>query len=111
MPARRSRRIVRTVCGPRGGFVVGELRGGVRAYALVDGGVALVRHRSRDIDLVVEIFGPRRASDPPASLAPRLRGPLRVLDLGGNIGLFAGFALQRYDVRAITSFEPDPENA
>lgn len=98
---------------------MGELRGGVRAYALAQGdsaalgrgGVALIRHRSRDVDLVVEIFGPRRAYEPPESLEQRLRGPLRILDLGGNIGLFACFALQRYDVRAITSFEPDPENA
>jgi FkbM family methyltransferase len=98
------------VLRPRSGFLVGELRGGIRAYALTGGGAALVRHRSRDIDLVVEIFGPRRTYEPPATLASRLAGPLRVLDLGGNIGLFAIFALQRYDVRGITSFEPDPEN-
>jgi FkbM family methyltransferase len=129
MPGRRSRQIVRAVrrhpvrrrlrrtrlaaaaLRPRSGFLVGELRGGTRAYAVAGGGVALVRHRSRDIDLVVEIFGPRRAYEPPASLASRLAGPLRILDLGGNIGLFAIFALRRYDVRVITSFEPDPENA
>ena len=129
MPGRRSRQIARAVLRhplrrrlrrlrlaaaalrPRSRFLVGELRGGIRAYALPAGGIALVRHRSRDIDLVVEIFGPRRAYEPPASLAARLAGQLRVLDLGGNIGLFAIFALQRYDVRAITSFEPDPENA
>lgn len=96
---------------PRSAFLAGELRGGVRAYALADGGVAVIRQRSRDIDLVVEIFGPRRAYEPPASLSQRLAGPLRILDLGGNIGLFAAFALQRYDVCEITSFEPDPENA
>jgi FkbM family methyltransferase len=96
---------------PRSAFLVGELRGGVRAYALAKGGVAVIRHRSRDIDLVVEIFGPRRAYEPPESLVRRLAGPLKILDLGGNIGLFAGFALHRYDVREITSFEPDPENA
>jgi FkbM family methyltransferase len=96
---------------PRSGFLVGEGRGGIRSYRLATGGIALVRHRSRDIDLIVEIFGPRRAYEPPASLARRLTGPMRILDLGGNIGLFAIFALHRYDVRAITSFEPDPENA
>jgi FkbM family methyltransferase len=129
MPGRRSRQIVRGVrrhplrrrlrrtrlaaaaVRPRSGFLVGELRGGIRAHALADGGIAVVRHRSRDIDLVVEIFGPRRAYEPPASLASRLAGPVRILDLGGNIGLFAIFALQRYDVRVITSLEPDPENA
>jgi FkbM family methyltransferase len=129
MPGGRSRQLVRAVLRhplrrrlrrlrlaaaalrPRSAFLVGELRGGIRAYALAAGGIALVRHRSRDIDLVVEIFGPRHAYEPPASLAPRLAGPLRILDLGGNIGLFAVFALRRYDVRVITSFEPDPENA
>jgi FkbM family methyltransferase len=129
MPARRSRQLVgavrqhplrrrlrrlrlaAAVLRPRSGFLAGELRGGIRAYALAAGGIALVRHRSRDIDLVVEIFGPRRAYEPPVSLTAGLAGPLRILDLGGNIGLFALFALRRYDVRAITSFEPDPENA
>jgi FkbM family methyltransferase len=107
----RRLRLAAAALRPRSGFLVGEGRGGIRSYALAAGGIALVRHRSRDIDLIVEIFGPRRAYEPPASLAPRLTGPMRILDVGGNIGLFAIFALRRYEVRAITSFEPDPENA
>jgi FkbM family methyltransferase len=71
----------------------------------------LLRHRSRDVDLVDEIFGGLRAYEPPDAIAAELRGPLRILDLGGNIGLFGVFALERWDVRELLSFEPDPENA
>lgn len=71
----------------------------------------LLRHRSRDVDLVDEIFGGLRAYEPPDAIAAELRGPLRILDLGGNIGLFGAFALRRWDVQEMTSFEPDPENA
>jgi FkbM family methyltransferase len=71
----------------------------------------LVRHRARDVDLVDEIFGGAHAYEPPRAVAAELRGPLRILDAGGNIGLFGAFALGRWDVREMTSFEPDPENA
>ena len=71
----------------------------------------LLRHRGRDIDLVDEIFGAVHAYEPPEEIASQLRGPLRILDLGGNVGLFGAFALGRWDVREMISFEPDPENA
>lgn len=96
---------------PASAFLVGELRGGVRRYRTASGVIVLLRHRSRDVDLVEEIFGGLRAYEPPDAIAAQLRGPVRILDLGGNIGLFGAFALGRWDVQEMTSFEPDPENA
>jgi FkbM family methyltransferase len=92
-------------------FLVGELRGGTRRYSLASGFTVLVRHRSRDIDLINEIFGVTSAYEPPDALVPELGGPLRILDLGGNIGLFGAFAFGRFAVHEMTSLEPDPENA
>jgi FkbM family methyltransferase len=39
-----------------------------------------------------------------------LDGPLRILDLGANIGTFGVFALARWSVDTMESFEPDPAN-
>jgi FkbM family methyltransferase len=100
-----------SVLRPRLGFAVGELRGGIRRYSVASGSSVLLRHRSRDVDLVNEIFGAVRAYEPPAALALELTGPLRILDLGGNIGMFGTFALGRWNVRRMTSYEPDPDNA
>jgi FkbM family methyltransferase len=111
-----SRRARRTAAAarllrPAPRFLAGELRGGTRRYRLASGVTVVVRHRSRDIDLAVEVLGARRPYEPPAPLARRLSGPVRILDLGGNIGLFGAFALGRFQVRELTSFEPDPANA
>jgi FkbM family methyltransferase len=100
-----------SVLRPTPAFVVGELRGGSRRYSVGSGIIVLVRHRSRDIDLINEIFGATRAYEPPEALVPELTGPLRILDLGGNIGLFGAFAFGRFAVQDMTSLEPDPENA
>jgi FkbM family methyltransferase len=99
------------VLRPASAFLVGELRGGTRRYRTASGATVVLRHRSRDVDLVEEIFGAVHAYEPPDAIAAQLRGPLRILDLGGNIGLFGAFALGRWDVQEMTSFEPDPENA
>lgn len=96
---------------PAYAFLLGELRGGTRSYLVPSGVTVLLRHRARDVDLVDEIFGAGHAYEPPDAIASQLRGPLRILDLGGNVGLFGAFALGRWDVREMTSFEPDPENA
>jgi hypothetical protein len=37
--------------------------------------------------------------------------PIRVLDLGANIGLFGAWALGRFPVESILALKPDPENA
>jgi len=59
------------------------------------------------MDILNEIFVSGTYA-PPAGI--ELRGPLRVLDLGGNVGLFGAFALHMWDVVALTSYEPDPDN-
>ena len=51
------------------------------------------------------------AYEPPPTIATQLGGPLRILDLGANIGTFGAFALGRWNVDRIRSFEPDPSNA
>ena len=51
--------------------------------------------------------------DPPAAVAERLArlaGPLRILDLGANVGLFAASCLERWPDAQIVAVEPDPEN-
>jgi FkbM family methyltransferase len=100
-----------SVLRPAPKFVVGELRGDTRRYSVASGATLLLRHGSRDVDLVNEIFGATGAYEPPDTVAPALRGPLRILDLGGNVGMFGAFALGRWNVRGMTSVEPDPENA
>jgi len=81
-------------------------------YALRGSAVSIsLRHRSRDVEIVDEIFVEPLAYDPPPGAAALLAEPrLRVLDLGGNVGLFGAFALEHYDVAQLTSFEPDPHN-
>jgi FkbM family methyltransferase len=74
-----------------------------------------VRHRSRDVAVLNEIFGgprSRHCYEPPAAVAARL-DPIerpRIVDLGANIGLFGAFALGRWPGATIRSFEPDPHN-
>jgi FkbM family methyltransferase len=59
---------------------------------------------------MVEIFGRKPIYEPPREVAPLLEQPLRILDLGGNVGLFGAFALNRFDVTDLRSYEPDPAN-
>jgi FkbM family methyltransferase len=92
-------------------FLVGEACGGARRYQTAMGQEIFIRHRTRDVDLVNEIMGVTRAYEPPLTLEQDLRGPLRVLDLGANIGIFGAFALGRWPIETMASFEPDPANA
>jgi FkbM family methyltransferase len=84
----------------------------LRAYDIT----VFLRHRSRDVNILNEIFGGtagRKSYEPPARLAAQLdaaRAP-RVLDLGANIGLFGAYVLGRWPQASIESFEPDPSNA
>jgi FkbM family methyltransferase len=83
-----------------------EVRGTGRAVHL--------RHGSRDVEIFNEIFRPGRESyEPPAEVAAALDslGPLRIGDLGANIGLFGVYALGCWPVAAMRSYEPDPANA
>jgi FkbM family methyltransferase len=86
-------------------------RDAVGCYRLRDCGAQVyVRHRTRDLDIVAEIFT-AGSYEPPSEVAHLLEGPLRVADLGGNVGLFGVFALHRWEVTALRSYEPDPGNA
>jgi FkbM family methyltransferase len=80
------------------------------------GQVAVIRHRSRDVEVLNEIFGGtggRFAYEPPTALGAVLdsKPSPRVLDLGGNVGLFGLYALERWPGASLRSFEPDAENA
>jgi len=74
-----------------------------------------VRHCTRDVHILNEIFGGtagRHSYEPPADLGSLLDGrpSPRVLDVGGNIGLFGVDVLSRWPGATIRSFEPDPAN-
>ena len=94
-------------------FLIAEGRGrgpATGVYRLRHGGTVEVRHRTRDTDILREVFGPRPIYRPPAAIGTLLRGPIRVLDLGGNVGLFGVYALTEWEVASLVSLEPDPEN-
>jgi FkbM family methyltransferase len=86
------------------------------SYRLRDSGLKIfLRHRTRDVDVLNELFGGtggRLIYDPPAAVASMLdANPApKVLDLGANIGLFGIYALSRWPAATIQSFEPDPTN-
>jgi FkbM family methyltransferase len=68
-----------------------------------------------DIQILNEIFGGtggQYAYDPPPALAAAFAAepPRKVMDLGGNIGLFGADVLGRWPSAAIQSYEPDPAN-
>jgi FkbM family methyltransferase len=95
-------------------FAAAELfgpRGRLRVHE-IDAGSVVLRHRTRDIDVFDEIFVGNRAYEPPSPVAIHFRDrpPARVLDLGGNVGLFGVDALARWPAATLTSVEPDAEN-
>ncbi len=96
---------------PAGRFVVNQRRRAtVDEYRLRGTEAAVyLRRRTRDVDILAEIFT-AGSYEPPRQVEPLLRGPLRILDLGANVGLFGLYALQRWLGSTVESFEPDPEN-
>ena len=92
-------------------FLLREVRGGTGRYSLPSGHFIVVRHRTRDLDVVDEVLVAPNAYEPPPVIASHLDGPLRILDVGANIGTFGVFALGRWNVDTMRSFEPDPANA
>jgi FkbM family methyltransferase len=67
------------------------------------------------VDILHELFTSPGAYEPPPQARDVLARvaadrPLRVLDLGGNIGLFAVDTFVRYGGAHVTSYEPHPEN-
>jgi FkbM family methyltransferase len=58
----------------------------------------------RDREILAEIFS-RHCYKPPRPIVAR-----RVLDLGGNIGLFTAYALEKLGAQEIVAVEADPDN-
>jgi FkbM family methyltransferase len=89
-------------------------RGRVVAHRVRAGGTEVVlEHGSPDVEAFDELFYQRIYEPPPeveAALA-RAGRPLRVLDVGANIGLFGAWALGRWPDAEIDAYEPDPRNA
>jgi FkbM family methyltransferase len=89
----------------------------VGVYRLrVSGLTVTLRHRSRDIDILNEIFGHTGGVDcyaPPIEVAQKLDtvASPKVIDLGANIGLFGAYVLGRWPTARIVAFEPDDANA
>ena len=74
---------------------------------------AAIRHPVFDMWVLDEIFR-NRAYAIPDQVASRLRAldePVRVLDLGGHVGLFGLWFRSSFPDAVVTSYEPDPENA
>jgi FkbM family methyltransferase len=79
-------------------------------YAL-DAHSIVLRHGTMDNFTFKEIFV-LDTYDFPEQVQNRLLGrPVRILDLGGNIGFFTVWACMNLDVESAMAFEPDPENA
>ena len=92
-------------------FVVAELvtrRGEITTWPLRDGGTITLTHR-RDLEAFHELMVGGEY-EPPPELRARTSAPRRILDVGGNIGMFAHWASRRWPDAQITSFEPDPAN-
>jgi FkbM family methyltransferase len=98
----------------RARFVASELvaRRTTQAYRLRESGLtALVRHPMTDLSVLREVFHLREYA-PPARIETRLRqlSPVRVLDLGGHVGLFALYACGARREAKVVSLEPDARN-
>jgi FkbM family methyltransferase len=75
--------------------------------------VIYLRHGSVDLITLEEIFQ-RGHYEPPTEVEGILRSvgrPLRVVDLGANIGLFGALIRRAHPGAQIVAFEPDPTNA
>lgn len=99
-------RAARAVTAPAR-FAMDSLRRGrgARGYHLKSGSRVLVRPGTRDAAILAEVFA-KGTYQPPWELRVG-----RALDVGGNIGLFGLYALERWPGVHVTSYEPDPANA
>ena len=101
---------------PALGYAARELSGDRRAHRYVlrcGDRVVFLRHNTTDASILEEIFA-ARIYQPPQPVQAALRGlgrPLRIADLGANVGLFGLFAFERWQCERLTAFEPHPENA
>jgi FkbM family methyltransferase len=83
-------------------------------YTLRNGGTRFsVRHRSGDIDIFRKFYA-YRYYEWPAAVAAKMQAldrPLKVVDLGANIGFFQVHARGQAEIGEVTCFEPDPSNS
>src|SRR5881394_1959332 len=96
-------------------FAANELRpkASVGTYRLRHSGIRVaLRHHTADLMVLNEVFSQREyaAPEPVAASLNALR-PLRVADLGANIGAFGAWVFGSYPDAEILAFEPDPGNA
>lgn len=96
-------------------FVANELvraRGQVCTYTIRSSGVIVALQHGRDVEALYELFR-RGEYEPPADLADRLGTDRvrRVLDVGGNIGMFSAWATGRWPGATIRAYEAIEENA
>jgi FkbM family methyltransferase len=81
------------------------------AHRIVGTGLDVhLRQGSPDVNIVDEVFA-QGLYEPPAPVAKRLAalGPrLRILDVGGHVGVFGVWALTRFPDALVLSIEPDP---
>ena len=97
-------------------FLDRELQGltAPASYTLRGSGLtAVLRHGSRDLGVVDEVFGRSfyELPQPVEGLLTGLGRPPRVVDLGANIGLFGVWLLERFPGATVTAYEPDRFNA
>jgi FkbM family methyltransferase len=96
-------------------FLAGELRppAAPAKYRLRgSGAIVFVRHRTPDVAALGEVFYERQYEPPDrvAQMLDALGGPLRIVDLGANVGFFGVFAMERFPSAQMTAVEPDPAN-
>jgi FkbM family methyltransferase len=85
----------------------------LRTHHLRETGIAFaLRHQTADVLALDELFS-QKEYDLPGEVKNilSLHRPLRVLDLGANIGLFGAWILGLFRDVEITSVEADPDNA
>jgi FkbM family methyltransferase len=75
--------------------------------------VIVLRHNGIDEWVLEEVFGQSVYEPPPEveRILRELAKPPRVLELGGHVGYFGLFLMDRYPSSRITAFEPDPHNS
>src|SRR5579871_2172288 len=84
---------------------------GIHVYHVRENGMRVaIRHRSVDAATLAEAFY-HHWYDPPAEVAAAVGSPTRILDLGGNIGIFGVKAVAAWPEAAVVAYEPDPANA
>jgi len=93
---------------------VATRRNGIGRYHLAGSDVVVhVRHGTADLVVLDELFRQRHyaAPAPVEEFLQQAEPPLRVVDLGANIGLFGALVRREYPGSRVVAFEPDPANA